>query len=86
MREGLLWFDNDPKRSLEEKVSRAAERYFQKFGRRPDTCYVNPSMVPEQGGARPTAVRVIAAKNILPHHLWVGVAPPESQDLQKRAS
>jgi hypothetical protein len=35
---GLLWFDDDPQRSLTER-SRAAAHYQQRFGRRPTLCY-----------------------------------------------
>jgi len=73
MKMGLLWFDDDPKRSLAEKISEAAARYREKFGVEPDTCYVNPLSLPE-GEVGRTRVRVIPAATILPHHLWVGVA------------
>jgi hypothetical protein len=36
MREGLLWYDNDPKKGLPAKVAEAAQAYQRKFGRRPD--------------------------------------------------
>jgi hypothetical protein len=49
MQEGLLWFDADPKRDLAEKVRSAADRYRFKFGRWPNLCYVNPSMLPTSG-------------------------------------
>ncbi len=38
---GWMWFDNDPKTSLEDKLRQATERYRQKFGQRPRLCYVN---------------------------------------------
>ncbi len=38
MKQGLLWFDNEPKRSLQEKIARATERYVQKFGQQPNIC------------------------------------------------
>ncbi|MDY6877345.1 MAG: hypothetical protein SWK90_14235 [Chloroflexota bacterium] len=41
MKVGLLWFDDDGERGLEEKVARAARRYGEKFGRRANVCYVN---------------------------------------------
>lgn len=40
---GWMWFDNDPKTSLEEKLGQASERYRQKFGQKPRLCYVNGS-------------------------------------------
>lgn len=79
MQIGLLWFDNDPQRTLAAKVEDAARRYREKFGNAPDTCYVNQAeleaqkaVVAQAGASRP-ALRVVPANNILPHHFWVGV-------------
>lgn len=71
MQEGLLWFDADPKRSLAEKLARAADSYRFKFGRRPDLCYVNPAML-DNGTVEIDGVRVIPASNVLKHHFWIG--------------
>ena len=45
MKEGLLWYDDNPSRDLAEKIGRAARRYRQKFGAAPDVCYVHPSLL-----------------------------------------
>lgn len=76
MRTGLLWFDDDPRRELALKVTEAAQRYQQKFGVAPDTCYVNPRAVNGQEQVllwqgRP--LRVVPSGRILAHHFWVGV-------------
>jgi hypothetical protein len=78
---GLLWFDDDPRRGLEDKVGRAAKRYREKYGRWPNTCYVHPQVVTDHLGqelrlasarkAR-TRIRVVSAPNILLHHYWLG--------------
>ncbi len=81
MRQGLLWFDDDPKRTLEDKVALAADRYLQKFGRRANTCYVNPGMFEGKSGLQTNGVRVMTATFVLLHHLWVGVAPAEASDV-----
>lgn len=47
---GLLWFDDDPNRDLEQKVGNAARRYTEKFGRQPTVCYVHPSMLDDLRG------------------------------------
>lgn len=74
MKQGLLWFDNDSKRSLEDKIAQAVARYVQKFGHEPNTCCVNPQMIGEGEGARLSIqVRVVSVHNVLPHHFWVGV-------------
>ena len=85
MKQGLLWFDNDPKRSLEEKIVQAAERYAQKFGQQPNTCYVNPQMVVGKGARKVLKkVRVVTAQNILPHHFWLGITRSDRVNSQKR--
>lgn len=40
----MLWFDNDPKASVQEKIEKAAEYYLGKYGENPNVCSVNPSM------------------------------------------
>jgi hypothetical protein len=85
MKQGLLWFDNDPRRSLEEKIAQAAERYTQKFGKQPNTCYVNPEMALGTGKRKEVnKVRVVTAQNILPYHFWLGIARSDHVNSQKR--
>jgi hypothetical protein len=78
---GLLWFDDDPRRGLEDKVGRAAQRYREKYGRWPNTCYVHPGAVTDHLGEElPLAgkrrvsrkIRMVSAPNILLHHYWLG--------------
>ena len=79
---GLLWYDGDPKRPLEDKIGQAARRYREKYGRWPNTCYVHPQAVDNgaegdmrlAGQARNanSTIRVLSAPNILLHHLWLG--------------
>ena len=47
MRVGMLWFDDDDRRSVEEKVHRAAGYYQDKYGKMPTLCFVHPSMLDE---------------------------------------
>ncbi|MBN1954615.1 MAG: hypothetical protein JW900_06140 [Anaerolineae bacterium] len=73
---GLLWFDNDSRRGLKEKVLRAADHYQQKYGQRPNLCFVHPSMLKENGDDefRADGVQVRSGRAVLPHHFWIGVA------------
>ena len=73
MKVGLLWFDSDPKRSLEEKIATAAQRYQVKFGTLPNTCYVNPDTVTEKR-LNIGDLEVLAADNVLPNHFLLGVS------------
>jgi hypothetical protein len=75
MREGLLWFDDNPGRDLAEKVARAARRYQQKYGASPNVCYVHPSMLGGNGiGDEQQVGEVCVAPSpaVLRHHFWVG--------------
>ena len=67
MREGLLWFDPDKRRTPQEKLDQAAARYTERFGRRPDTCHVNPAEL----FVHPT-VKIVPNPAILRGHFWVG--------------
>ncbi len=84
MNEGLLWYDADPKRALNDKIAQAADRYRHKFGRKPNLCYINPLMLP--GSSEPSeydGVRLVPSRAVLKHHFWIGVE--EGVDLPKAA-
>jgi hypothetical protein len=72
MKEGLLWFDNDPNRKLADKISRAVTRYQAKFGRRPTTCYVSSDDFDGQTDDV-NGIRLRSAADVRRHHFWVGV-------------
>ena len=82
MKEGLLWYDDDPGRDLAEKIRRAAQRYRKKFGRAPNVCYVHPSVIsalrPEDGEEQGDktrkvyGVQVASLPSVLRHHFWLG--------------
>jgi hypothetical protein len=87
MKAGLLWYDDDPRRGLEDKVQQAALRYREKYGRWPNTCYVHPQVVEEHlepelqvvcSRKQRRVIRIVSAPNILLHHYWLGEATGES--------
>jgi len=93
MKVGLLWYDADPKQPLEDKIGRAAQRYREKYGRWPNTCYVHPQTIAGRNGERPLACRlpgsrqviqIISATNILQHHLWLGESKEQAAAKRKR--
>ncbi len=89
MKSGLLWYDADPKKPIWDKIEEAAQRYYEKFGERPNTCFVNPAAMPQEGAvpqkvetkraAHPrsvdlaSALHVSAKATILPNHIWLGI-------------
>ncbi len=70
MKQGLVWYDNDPKKSLDDKLSEAAHRYKEKFGVEPNVCYIHPSHYDAQR-ATIAKMRMIRAPQVLPNHLWL---------------
>ncbi len=75
MQAGLLWFDNDPGRSVAAKATDAAERFAEKFGVAPDVCYVNARSLGEGELVIPFhegKLRLTPASNILVNHFWIG--------------
>lgn len=69
---GMLWFDNDPKTTLNAKIEKAVDYYKHKYGRKPNLCLINPNAIePELSNVGSVAVR--AHRPILPGHLWIGV-------------
>jgi hypothetical protein len=80
---GLLWYDDNKKKSLEKKVNEAVAAYCAKprsAGQRPNTCYVHPSMVSGEPEIRLNGVRVVATTIVAPHHLFVGLEKADGQE------
>ncbi len=69
---GMLWYDDDHKRSLGEKVARAVEHYKAKYGVAPTVCYVNPSTL-KDGPETSAGVQIRKARNVLADHFWIGL-------------
>jgi hypothetical protein len=74
MNTGMLWYDNDPKVDMTNKIQRAADYYMKKYGQNPDLCFVHPSML---GASTLNAgqIEVRTHRSIRPHHFWIGIHP-----------
>jgi len=70
---GMLWFDNDPKTALDDKILRAATYYQNKYGQAPNVCFVHPSMLPETSKKNAGNVEVRKSRSVLVNHFWLGV-------------
>ena len=68
---GLLWFDDDPGKTLGQKVEKAVRRYTEKFGRQPTVCYVHPSMLNGHGPVPVAGVRLAPRRSVLRDHFLV---------------
>lgn len=73
---GMMWFDNDPKKTLEQKVDQAADYYLRKYGVRANRCMVNPRNLPaadsQTGAGRAGRVEILPLRSVMPGHLWIG--------------
>ncbi|HJS29224.1 MAG TPA: hypothetical protein VJ768_06360 [Anaerolineales bacterium] len=76
---GMLWYDNDPKKTLVDKVGQAATYYHEKYGKRPDLCFVHPSLAPGER-ERTGAVEIRSSGSVLPNYFWIGVNVPPDGD------
>ena len=76
---GMLWFDNDTKTELTAKIDRAAHYYREKYGKKPNVCFVHPSMVKTESidDSNKTILRgdieLRTSKSVLPNHFWIGI-------------
>jgi hypothetical protein len=74
---GLLWFDDDPRKQLEDKVKRAVAHYERKYGQSPTLCFVHPSAFDgngQRGVKKASGVEIRSGRSVLPDHFWLGVA------------
>lgn len=70
---GMLWYDDDHKSQLEQKVARAVEYYRAKYGVQPTECYVHPGMLGEGQPAIAAGVRLRGSDTVIKNHFWLGV-------------
>ncbi len=99
MKTGLLWFDDDPRKELEEKVLRAAAHYERKYGQAPNLCFVHPSAFNGNGGngngngkhakkddvVKAGKVEIRPGRSVLQHHFWLGMAEERPQASSRKS-
>lgn len=73
--EGLLWFDDDPRRPLMEKIVSAVERYSERTGWRPTVCEAHPAQVETFNADLARAAAVAARKRVPKAGAKAGKAP-----------
>ncbi|HEU0026377.1 MAG TPA: hypothetical protein VFQ25_04615 [Ktedonobacterales bacterium] len=55
--EGLLWFDDDPRRPFSAKMAEAARRFSERTGWAPTACEAHPQTLGQRGAPAPAAPR-----------------------------
>ena len=71
MKTGLLWNEKDSAYDLADRIERAAVYYQQKYGQRPDVCFVHPSLFAAL--RHPYDIEVKPNQRIRPDQLWLGL-------------
>jgi len=87
MKTGLLWFDDDPRKKLEEKVQRAVVHYERKYGQAPTLCFVHSNVFDGNGKKNGTqkagGVEIRVGRSVLPNHFWLGIAEEKQRKHRK---
>ncbi|HEY7350141.1 MAG TPA: hypothetical protein VH599_17615 [Ktedonobacterales bacterium] len=83
MKLGLLWFDDDSKRAVVEKLNEAAERYAERFGAPPTLAHLNPT---QAEGLAHRRMRVCGDPGLRRNYFLVGVDEAEAPAEQRAAA
>lgn len=67
---GMLWYDNDKKKTIEKKVQDAADYYAEKYGLVADVCFVHPSMIKEN--TQIGNIELQQNNHVTKNYFWVG--------------
>jgi hypothetical protein len=70
---GMLWFDGNRKQPLAERIQRAASFYHEKYGDKPNLCFVHPQTLNGGEIASSEGVTLRTSSSVLPDHFWLGV-------------
>jgi len=79
----MLWFDNDPKTTFEEKLTRAAAYYTKKYGTAPDHCLVHSSVLETTDIKEYAGIKIETKRHVLKHHLHLTSTGTNSDDLRE---
>ena len=67
---GMLWFDGDSRKPLEQKVTEAVAYFREKYGE-PRVCYVAPDALDGAESLQVAGVRVLPLSTVPRHHFLV---------------
>ena len=71
---GMLWYDDDSHRTLNDKVARAVEHYRTKYGAQPTVCFVNPTLLKAKDAPDMAAgILLRSSRQVMLNHFWIGV-------------
>jgi len=72
MATGMIWFDNDPQKNINEKINLAVQYYQKKFGNEPTVCFLNPKF---EGKLLDSDSEIEFDYNLglSPDYIWIGM-------------
>ena len=73
MHTGMLWFLTNKTLTLDQKIRQAVDYFHKKYGRMPDMCLVNPSLIDPKAPIEIKDLMVRPYQYVLPDHIWIGV-------------
>lgn len=75
MNKGMLWYDNNLKAPLSQRILEAFQYYRQKYGHAPTFCLIHPTLLKTEPDLTvlPISIRIKSAPYVLPNHFWLGV-------------
>lgn len=76
MNKGMLWYDNNTKLNIENRVLEAVEFFMDKYGYKPHCAFVNPTMA-EKPIKIKNNIKIVPNEKILKNHIWLEMAQEE---------
>ena len=73
MKIGMMWYDDDKKTTLDEKIAKVAAHYFHKYGVSATVCFVNPAMLDGKIETKSGGLMVKVSRTVQPNNFWLGV-------------
>jgi hypothetical protein len=78
---GLLWYDDDARRPVPQKIAEAVARYQERVGGRPTVCQLNPRQAASLASAKAAAlphVRLVPDETLRSNYFLVGIEEGEA--------
>lgn len=72
MATGMIWFDNDPHKNINEKINFAVQYYQKKFGSDPTVCFLNPKFRDKLSVSN-SRIEFDFNIGLSPDHIWIGL-------------
>jgi hypothetical protein len=98
----LLWFDDDIKRPLQQKILDGVERYRERLGYEPTEVHLNPAQAkaleeamqaPNKRRSKSSVpplpelrLRLLPTESMRPHHFLIGIGPDDTHRKARRPS